>query len=201
MSGRAADGRTRNQIACSQPCSSRTSSARLTERSSWAIVPGASCSSATTHSYAVSWSDFAVARSTRRETASLPRSTDPRERSGVHVRLSTVFVSLAWRCERACIRESAKLPTESRRYRRPHGRSGRRPRRSRGGRRVEYGQGPRRRIGHRVRRSRSPRAKGNPRRLAPVRGRTALSHDSRTIFFTAQALHFGFYPRAQGPVP
>jgi pimeloyl-ACP methyl ester carboxylesterase len=76
----------------------------------------------------------------------------------------------ARRPRRPAYRRMRARRREGRRHRRPHRRARRVPCRLGRGARVEHGQGPRRRLGDRLRRAGRSRAEGDPRRVAPVRG-------------------------------
>ena len=118
------------------------------------------------------WNVSVAGRSAQGAMASSPPSMDPDEQSSAGARCATPL-------RRSVLRYGwASTPVRSRserRRRRGRGRPHRSPRRATrwrvGGTRVVHGQGPRRRVWHRVRRSRRARTQGRARDVETVLSR------------------------------
>ena len=160
---------------CSRPSCSPTSSARRRRRLRSATAPGGTLLRAPRRSSDGSSPASADASSTRPATASSRASTARPGRSGALPRSSRPSRARASRCGSGCTRANASSWTASSAGIAVHiGARVAAEAAAERGSGVEHRPGPRRRVGHRVRRSRRRRAQGHSGRVAPVRGRAHL---------------------------
>ena len=154
-----------------------------------ATAAGESCSSSTTPRFGASSSAVADVRWTRLATASSRPSTARRARSAARAPIRDAVRELGLEHPRRAAhgrvragrraRSPASPSTPARGLRRAAG-AGRSAR-------LEHGEGPRRRLGHRVRGARRARAEGRSGHMAAVRCRRCLTPTSSTPFAARSA--------------